>query len=137
MEFTLTFIKLFFSVLGLISPILISLCFTIVILGLIAGRREGWSTFNSLYWAFITAFTVGYGDIRPQKPLSKVLAVIIAWVGIMFTGVIVAVTVAATTDTVKKHFDPAALEQELGQLKESGVERDHTVTGSLSQATEA
>lgn len=117
MEFTITFIKLFFSVLALISPILLSLCAIIVVLGLIAGRREGWSRFNALYWAFITAFTVGYGDMRPLKPLSKILAVFIAWTGIMFTGVIVAVTVASTSDAVKKYYSPAVLEQELKKLK--------------------
>ncbi|MCB1687772.1 MAG: two pore domain potassium channel family protein [Halioglobus sp.] len=117
MTFTLTFIKLFFSVLALISPILLTLCSIIIVLGLVAGRKEGWSTFDTIYWAFITAFTVGYGDIRPLKRTSKVLAVIIAWTGIMFTGVIVAVTVAATTDTVKKHYDPDVLQAELQKLK--------------------
>lgn len=117
MEFTLSFIKMFFLVLGLISPILGSLCSVIVILGLIAGRQEGWTPFNSLYWALITAFTVGYGDIRPQQPLSKLIAVAIAWTGIMFTGVIVAVTVAATTDTMKKHLDPSVVAQEIENLK--------------------
>jgi voltage-gated potassium channel len=117
MAFTLTFIKLFFAVLTLISPILLSLCSVIVVLGLIAGRREGWSTFDTIYWSFITAFTVGYGDIRPLKPLSKILAVIIAWTGIMFTGVIVAVTVASTTDAIKKHYDVVALEAKMSKLR--------------------
>ena len=117
MEFTLTFIKLFFAVLTLIAPILLTLCSVIVILGLIAGRHEGWSRLNALYWAFITAFPVGYGDIRPLKPLSKILAVAIAWTGIMFTGVIVAVTVSSTQDAVKKHVNPAALQEELQHLE--------------------
>jgi voltage-gated potassium channel len=110
MEFTITFTKLFFTVLYLISPILLSLCSIIVVLGLIAGRREGWSIFNTIYWAFITAFTVGYGDMRPLKPLSKILSVAIAWTGIMFTGVIVAVTVASATNAVTKHLNPDVLE---------------------------
>jgi voltage-gated potassium channel len=116
MEFTITFIKLFFAVLGLISPILLFLCLVIITLGLVAGRREGWSIFNSLYWAFITAFTVGYGDIRPLKNAPKVIAVAIAWAGIMFTGVIVAVTVASTQEAVKSHVDPAAIKQELDDI---------------------
>jgi voltage-gated potassium channel len=116
MEFTITFIQFFLAVMKLISPILLSLCSVIVVLGLIAGRREGWSHFDALYWAFITALTVGYGDIRPLKPLSKVLAVAIAWTGIMFTGVIVAVTVSSTQEAVKKHVSPAALQAELERL---------------------
>tara|TARA_R110002073_G_scaffold176198_2_gene333938 strand:+ start:131 stop:484 length:354 start_codon:yes stop_codon:yes gene_type:complete len=117
MDFTLTFIKVFFSVMALISPILLVLCSIFVVAGLIAGRREGWNTFDTIYWTFITAFTVGYGDIRPLTSISKVLAVVIAWTGIMFTGVIVAVTVAVTTDTVRKHYDPDVLQAELQQIK--------------------
>jgi Ion channel len=120
MEFTITFTKLFFTVLSLIAPILLALASFIVVLGMIAGRREGWTVFNTLYWAFITAFTVGYGDIRPLKPLSKVLAVAIAWVGIMFTGVIVAVTVSSTTEAFKRHLSPEALQEVKEHLTSPG-----------------
>lgn len=109
MDFTITFIKLFFTIIVLSSPILVSLCAFIVALGLVVGRREGWSIFNTIYWTFITALTVGYGDMRPLKPLSKILAVAIAWTGIMFSGVIVAATVGATTSAIKEHIEPAEL----------------------------
>ena len=117
MEFTLTFTKLFLLVLYLSSPILLSLGTIIVILGFIVGRKEGWNVFNSIYWAFITAFTVGYGDIRPLKPISKILSVAIAWTGIMFTGVIVAATVAATSSAIKDHLKPEVLQEVQERLK--------------------
>lgn len=117
MEFTLTFTKLFLLVLYLSSPILLTLGIIIVILGFIVGRREGWSVFNSIYWAFITAFTVGYGDIRPLKRISKILSVAIAWTGIMFTGVIVAGTVAATSSAIKEHVKPDVLQEVQERLK--------------------
>jgi voltage-gated potassium channel len=120
MEFTITFTKLFLIILYLGAPILLSLAFVITILGLIVGRREGWSTFDSIYWAFITAFTVGYGDIRPLKHASKVLAVAIAWTGIMFTGVIVAGTVAATSHAIKEHLQPAILKKVEKRFNEPG-----------------
>ena len=81
MEFTLTFIKLFFAVMGLISPILLTLCSIIVVLGLIAGHREGWKTFDTLYWSFITAFTVGYGDITPQTNIGQFLSAVVMILG--------------------------------------------------------
>lgn len=117
MDFTFTFLKIFFLAAFLIAPILLFLCSVVVILGLMVGRREGWSIFNSLYWTFITALTVGYGDIRPLKHASKILSVIIATLGIMFTGVIVAVTVSATTEAIKMHIEPTRLEAKLEQLR--------------------
>ncbi|MEZ5571279.1 MAG: potassium channel family protein [Halioglobus sp.] len=125
MAFTLTFLKVFLAILYLISPILLALCTAIVILGIIVGRHENWSRFNSVYWTFITAFTVGYGDFRPSKKLSKILAIAIAWLGVMFSGVIVAVTVASTTTAFKAHINPAALEKMEQQL--DVPKADHTV----------
>ena len=110
MEFTVTFIELFFKTLYFGAPILFSLITVIILLALIVGRKEGWSTFDSIYWAFITGFTVGYGDIRPLNRASKVLAIFIAWTGIMFTGVIVAATVTATSSAIKDNVAPDVLQ---------------------------
>lgn len=86
MEFTFTFIDYFFRAIYLVAPLLILLSFIIVSLGLLAGRIEGWSKFDSIYWSFITAMTVGYGDIKPSKKRSKFLSIIIAFVGFMLFG---------------------------------------------------
>lgn len=59
MEFSLTFIQLFFWGIYLASPLLLMLCSVFLLLGLIVGHLESWKKFDSLYWAFITAFTVG------------------------------------------------------------------------------
>jgi hypothetical protein len=57
----------------------LSLATTVALLGLVVGRKEGWSRFDSVYWSFITAATtVGYGDIRPVKRVSRIIAVVIA-----------------------------------------------------------
>ena len=111
MEFTLTFIRLFFWSIYLIAPLLVFLSFVIIVLGQIVCHIEKWNKFDGLYWSFITATTVGYGDIRPLKIVSKVLSVVIALVGIMLTGIILAVALNTTTIAFEKHADKSAIEK--------------------------
>jgi voltage-gated potassium channel len=101
MEFTFIFMRLFFEGLAFVGPLLFFLGLFITFLGQIVGRRESWNRFDALYWAFITATTVGYGDIRPMSRLSKSLSVIIALVGMIFTGIMVALAVNAVTFAFK------------------------------------
>ncbi len=117
MEFTFQFIKLFFYGLGLTAPLLISLVLMITLLGQIVGARESWDRFDSLYWAFITATTVGYGDIRPLARLSKSLAVLIALTGIIFTGIMVAVAINAATISFKNMNDIAEVKARVEAIK--------------------
>jgi len=72
-------------------------------LGQVVGKKEGWSTFESLYWSFITATTVGYGDIKPVRRASRILSIVIALVGFTFTGILVAVAVHAATIALAAH----------------------------------
>ena len=100
---TMTFLKQLGFGLWLTFPLLLSLAAAITVLGQAVGTREGWSRFESLYWSFITATTVGYGDIRPLKPGSRMFAVLIAFLGLVLTGILIAVAVHATNlalDTV-------------------------------------
>ena len=97
MEFTYKFISFFFFGLELASPLLILLAILIILFGQIVGARESWNKFDSLYWAFITATTVGYGDIRPMQRLSKTFSVLIALTGMIFTGMIVALAINAAS----------------------------------------
>ena len=111
MGFSITFLEILFWGLYLIAPILMMLCAIITILGLIVGRIESWHKFDAIYWAFITALTVGYGDIRPLQRLSRVLSVIIATIGIMLAGILVAITVEATSSAFDKHIEPETIER--------------------------
>jgi voltage-gated potassium channel len=82
-------------------PPLLTLMVIITLLGQLVGKREGWSRFDSFYWAFITATTVGYGDIRPQSRGSRLISILIAILGLMFTGIVIAVDVQAVTIALK------------------------------------
>lgn len=95
MEFTVEFGRVFYSDLLYASPLLIFLIVLIGFIGYIIGRIEGWSCSDALYHAFINATTVGYGDFRPSKKLSKIFAVTLAFVGLIFTGMVVAIALHA------------------------------------------
>ena len=92
---TLTFLKVL--ALGLLEllPIIVFLIILIAVMGLKIGKWEKWDLSDSLYFAFITATTVGYGDLRPGQKGSKFLSIIIALAGIILTGIIVAVSLYA------------------------------------------
>lgn len=111
MEFSITFIEILLLGLLLVSPILLMLCAIISVLGLIVGYMESWRKFDALYWAFITALTVGYGDVLPLKKISKVLSVIITFVGLMLAGILVAITVEAASNAFRAHIEPQTVER--------------------------
>ena len=100
MRASIKFFHYVFRMIKFIWPIFSSLLMLIMLLGIIIGIREGWTIGNSLYFAFITAFTIGYGDITPHYPLTKILATVIGLVGFLFTGILVAVTVEALRFTI-------------------------------------
>jgi voltage-gated potassium channel len=100
---TTTFLKEFVFDLWVTSPLLLSLALIITALGQIAGKKEGWSASDSLYWSFITATTVGYGDIRPHRTSSRIISIVIALTGLTFTGILVAVAVHSATIALAAH----------------------------------
>jgi voltage-gated potassium channel len=117
MEFTFTFIKLFTYGIALAAPLLLSFALAIIIIGQIVGRRESWNRLDSLYWSFITATTVGYGDIRPTQKLTKILSIVIAFIGLVFTGITVALAINAATAAFSKHNDITNLKQNIQQVQ--------------------
>ena len=50
---------------------------------------EGWSFADSLWWAFTTTTTTGYGDLYPVTGAGRVVAVVTMFLGIVAIGVIV------------------------------------------------
>ncbi len=95
MEFTTIFIQYFFIGILFTSPILVTISLFIILLGHFVGKIEGWSHINALYYSFITATTVGYGDFPPRHKRSKMLAIVIAFCGLLLTGIVVAIALHA------------------------------------------
>ena len=81
--------------LRIVWPILSGLLLAIAGLGIAIGLIEGWSVQQSLYFAFVTGLTIGYGDLVPTTLVSRTLAMLIGATGILLTGLVAAVAVKA------------------------------------------
>ena len=84
--------------LRVVWPILSGLLVTIVTLGVIIGLMEGWSLQESIYFAFVSGLTIGYGDLAPKMLLTGVLAIVIGICGVLVTGLVAAIAVNALND---------------------------------------
>lgn len=91
------FLRGLFAGLGVVWPILSGLLVVMVALGLVIGLRERWSIQESLYFAFVTGLTIGYGDLVPRTLLTRTLAMAIGVCGILLTALLAAVAVKALT----------------------------------------
>ena len=87
-------------------PILSGLVMTMACLGLVIGRLEGWGAGKGLYFAFVTGLTIGYGDLAPSMGLTRFLAIATGFIGIMLTGLVAAIAVAAFQSTAARSDRP-------------------------------
>ena len=57
---------------------------------------------DALYFAFVTGLTIGYGDIVVQTPFGRLVALLVGFVGILFSGLMVAALVLAVRKSYEK-----------------------------------
>ena len=71
---------------GLKDPEFRALLFLVVLTlffgSIFYAKVEGWSLIDAFYFSFITLTTIGYGDLSPTTPLSKLFTVIYVIVGL-------------------------------------------------------
>ena len=83
--------------LRVVWPILSVLLGLIIALGLVVGLLEGWSVHESIYFAFVSGLTIGYGDLAPKLLLTRALAILIGVCGVLVTALVAAIAVRALT----------------------------------------
>jgi hypothetical protein len=94
------FVELF-RLLRVVWPMLSGVLLAMVGPGLLIGRIEGWRIDDALYFTFVTGLTIGYGDLTPRHIVSRFLAVMIGFAGIVLTGLVAAVSVEALRATAR------------------------------------
>jgi Ion channel len=91
------FIAGLYTGLRVVWPILSILLVLITGLGVVIGLLEGWSLQESIYFAFVSGLTIGYGDFAPKSLLTRVLAIVIGGCGVLLTAIVAALAVKALT----------------------------------------
>ena len=86
-------------------PILFGLIGIMVALGIVIGLLEDWTVLDGVYFAFVSGLTIGYGDLVPTRPLSRVLAIGIGLTGVLLVGLIVALGVRALERASKQDLE--------------------------------
>ena len=86
--------------LRVVWPILSALLGLIIALGLVIGRIEGWSVHESIYFAFVSGLTIGYGDLAPKLLLTRLLAILIGICGVLLAAQVAAIAVKPLTAAI-------------------------------------
>ena len=74
----------------------------LLLLGAVAiAYLEDFGLGDSVYFAFVTGLTVGYGDIEPVTAMGRVVSIAIALVGLLFSGLTIAVATRALAAAAK------------------------------------
>ena len=89
------FLRGLFTELRVVWPILSALLATMVLLGLVIGLIEGWSVHESIYFAFVSGLTIGYGDFAPHTFATRALAIAIGICGVLLVALVAAIAVKA------------------------------------------
>ncbi len=96
------FLRYFAIYIWVVRKVLLSLVLLVTLGAVLISFVEKISIGHSIYLSFITAFTIGYGDITPATTIGRILCVLIGLVGIIFTGLVVAVSTRALASTIEE-----------------------------------
>lgn len=89
----LKFFKIYLSLLISAIQVLIALFVTIILLGTFMSIVEKIDFWNAQYLSFVTALTIGYGDLTPHTPFGKVISIMLAIIGMVFMGIMTAAAI--------------------------------------------
>ena len=80
----------FFRIMWLLRSFIILMFFWILLGAVGIAYTEKISFGDALYFSFITGLTIGYGDITVKTAAGRVIAVLIGFIGVFFSGLIIA-----------------------------------------------
>lgn len=103
------FLRHFYHCLMHVRLILFILNLCIVALGILFATVEGIGMGNGIYFAYITALAIGFGDISPTTAVGKLISVLLALIGIILFGILVGIS--TRTIMIIMHPEEQGIEQ--------------------------
>ena len=96
------FSKNLLRMLYIVRGVLLGLLVVLAVCAIILAELENLPLADALYFTFITAMTVGYGDIAPTTGMGRIVSLLVAADGLIIFGLIVAVSNRALHITVEQ-----------------------------------
>jgi voltage-gated potassium channel len=87
-----TFIRNLLHMLYFVRGVLLGLVIVLVVCAFITAELENMPLTDAFYFTFITALTVGYGDIAPKTDIGRIVSLLVAADGVIIFGLVVAVS---------------------------------------------
>jgi hypothetical protein len=81
--------------LRVVWPIVSGLVALQLVLGASVSLLQGWPLGDAFYFTFVTALSIGYGDLVPKGFFARLIAIVIGFTGILLTGLVAAIGVHA------------------------------------------
>ena len=92
----------FFNAIWRVKVVILALIALVVSGAVVLAYLEEFAFADTLYFAFVTGLTIGYGDIVMLTPAGRFMSLLIGLVGILFTGLMVAVLVYAVRESLEE-----------------------------------
>lgn len=110
------FMRHILTLLHFVRGVLLSLLLVLFVLALMISNIESMPLSDAIYFISITALTVGYGDITPTSGVAQTISVLSGIVGVIFVGILVAVSVRALEHAVREK----GLEEQANLTRKNG-----------------
>jgi len=99
----ISYMRHFFHYVLYVREILIGHILLLLAGGFAISRVEGIELGEAIYFACITGLTIGYGDITPETAPGKAVSVAIGLIGLIFTGIVIAIATRALADMAEEY----------------------------------
>lgn len=97
---------------------------------------EGWNYLDAVYWAAVTLFTVGFGDVYPSTALGRGLLFPYALVGTVSLGLVVGSIRALIIQRGKRRLDARIMEKKRrGVIRRLTLRGDHEILVPVKDQT--